>query len=72
MKKQFIKIQNLRYRVSSIKRYEPFHRGDNRSTPFGIYVYFSMTGNSSRVYHMFEDESERDTVLMSLDQAFGV
>jgi hypothetical protein len=72
MKKQFIKLQGLRYRVSSIKRYEPFYREDVKHSRYGIYVYFSMIGNSNKVYHVFETEEARDLVLTCLDQTFGV
>jgi len=71
-KKQFIKVQNLRYRISAIKRYEPFVREDIKGTQFGIYIYFSMLGTSNKVYHLFSTERERDAVLIDLDTAFVV
>lgn len=71
MKKQFIRLQNMRYRITSVKRYEPFERHDVNLS-FGIYIYFSMTGQSGRVYHMFKTLEERDDVLLELDQIFGV
>jgi hypothetical protein len=72
IRKQVIKIQRLRYRLSSIKRYEPFERDDIKHAPFGIYIYFSMTGNSNKVYHVFNTEKERDDILLHLDQTFGI
>lgn len=69
--KQFILIQEERYRLSNIKRYKPFEREDLTSK-FGIYVYFSMTGNSGRVYHVFDTAKDRDEILTSLDEVFGV
>ena len=68
--KQFIKIQKMRYRVSSIKRYEPFERKDG--SLIGIYVFFSMTGKGNKVYHLFDSEKERDDMLLELDKTFGV
>jgi len=70
-KQEFIKIKNKRYRLSAIKRYEPFvHEGSN--SPFGIYVYFSMQGESNRSYHVWEEIFDRDNTLLLLDEAFGV
>ena len=71
-KRVFIKVQDMRYRVSNIKRYQPFYREDYKKTPYGLYVYFSMTGSSNRVYHVFETEEERDLLLKQLDETFGI
>jgi len=80
----FIKIQDVRYRISAIKRYEPFQslipeiKNDDRKTiqaikgKFGIYIYFSTNGASQRVYHYFEDSKERNIYIQKLDQLFNV
>ena len=71
MKKQFIRIEDVRYRITTIKRYQPFtmFRSDKL---FGIYIYFSATNMEKRTYHNFETKLERDNVLTELDQIFEI
>ena len=70
-KKEFIKIEDTRYRSSTIKRFQPFvmFRSDKL---FGVYIYFSATDLNKRAYHNFETESERDNILEELDQIFEI
>ena len=82
---QFIKIQNKRYRLNTIKRYTPFEtdkvevNNDQLKTTtrktnqkWGIYVYFSTQGNNARVYHYFDNQTSRDNMILRLDQAFNI
>jgi hypothetical protein len=84
-KTEFIKIQKIRYRTVSIKRYEPFETStvalsnDKEKTAtrttsgkFGIYIYFAMTGDKSRVFHYYKSEDERDSDMEKLDQLFNL
>lgn len=81
----FVKIQNVRYKLSAIKRYEPFEtvsteiKNDSRKTvektcggKYGIYIYFSTNGASQRVYHYYLAQKERDKQIEKLDQLFNV
>lgn len=68
MKHEFIKIQDSRYRLQNIKRYEPY-KSDSK---FGIYIYFSTTNTMDRKYHVFSIKKERDEMLLKLDETFNV
>jgi len=68
MKTQFIKIQDKRYRLTTIKIYEPF----SSEGKYGIYIYFTVTRRSDRCYHRFESENDRNKVLFELDEVFNI
>lgn len=81
----FVKIQNSRYRLSSIKRYDPFGsikadilNDKQKSTKtsdgekYGIYIYFSTNGATQRVYHYYTTAKERDLQIDKLDQIFNI
>lgn len=81
----FVKVQDVRYKLSAIKRYEPFRTVNTdiladkyksvKFTPgdkYGIYIYFSTNGAAQRVHHYFENKKERDSVVKKLDQIFNV
>jgi len=72
LQKQIVLIQDERYKMSNIKRYSPDEREDLESTPYLVYLYFTLPGNSSRIYHRFDTKLERDEILTKLDEAFGV
>ena len=68
-KRQFIKIGDVRYRLTNIKRYEPFEfDGTNK---FGIYIYYSATKTAGRDYFRFKTKKERDEILFNLDNIFN-
>jgi hypothetical protein len=67
-----IKIQSDRYRLTTIKRHKPFESVLGKKNQYGIYVWFTTTGNSARVYHYFETEDEREVILKKLDELFGI
>lgn len=71
-KDSFVKIQKIRYRLATIKRYEPFETESPKNDKYGLYVYFAVTGSNSRVYHYFEKEEDRDKMIRKLDELFGV
>lgn len=60
------------YILLIIKRYEPFETSAQQEEKSGIYIYFSMTGNQSRVYHYFASKSERDKQMQKLDELFNI
>jgi hypothetical protein len=68
----FVKIQKVRYRLNSIKRYEPFETNSAKIDKFGVYIYFSMTGNQSKTYHYYATEEERDYLMAKLDELFNI
>lgn len=68
MKRQFIKIQEKRYRLTTIKIYEPFINNKQ----FGIYIYFTATRRADRSYHVFESENDRNKALYELDEIFNI
>jgi len=68
MKNIFIKIQSQRYRLATIKMYEPFENEHG----FGIYVYFSIANRSNRRYHLYVKKVDRDISLTKLDEFFNI
>jgi hypothetical protein len=71
-KSEAIKIQRVRYRLSTIKRWEPFETDPIKKDRYGIYIYFAITGGNAKVYHYFADEAERDKVIQKIDELFGI
>lgn len=68
-KAQFIKIGDIRYRLTNIKRYEPFEfEGPNK---YGIYIYYSAMKTGGRDYFRFKSKKERDEILFKLDDLFN-
>lgn len=70
MKTEFIKIEDKRYRLSSIKMYEPAFL-EKKNKPFAIYIYFSTLNKVIRDYHYFETEQKRDDLITKLDEVFN-
>ena len=68
MKSVFVKIQLQRYRLTTIKMYEPFENENG----FGIYVYFSISNRSDRRYHLFDSKRSRNISINKLDELFNV
>jgi len=71
MAAQFINIQNKRYRLTNIKRYEPVN-GSNMSDKYVLLVYFTAVGSSQRVTHRYPTKKQRDQELSRIDEIFQV
>lgn len=84
-KEQIIKIQNTRYKLSCIKKYEPFEtvntaiKNDSQKTVektpgnrYGIYVYFSASNSKFKDYFYYDKAEDRDVMLQKLDEKFGL
>lgn len=70
MKPPFIRIEHKRYRLFTIKRYEPFTQ--SVSEKYGIYIYFSAVNAKFRSVHLFNSETIRDDYMSELDYVFGL
>jgi hypothetical protein len=85
IKEQVVKIKKTRYKLSCIKKYEPFETENSviqnnkekdivktSTNKFGIYVYFSASNSKVKDYFYFTTAKERDLVLQKLDELFGL
>lgn len=70
MRLNFIRIKQKRYRLSIIKRYEPFTQ--IATGKYGIYLYFSAVNAKLRSVHLFDEESIRNDYILELDYVFGL
>lgn len=85
IKEQIVKIQKVRYRLTCIKKYEPFEtensvvKNDKEKTllktrvvKFGIYIYFSASNSKCKDYFYYPNIKDRDLMIQKLDELFGL
>ena len=70
-KAEVIKINKKRYRLSTIKFYEPVTNTGNMLKP-GILISTSTAVGADKFKHSFKTSVEREEILTKLDSYFGL